>query len=165
MKINLIHLSFYIFALFLATPIKAIELYSRNMPRTCSFVYEVNSDLFVVSGRELNKSSILHWATYNVYDAEGDNLPWEWQETPIQAEWSQTQQQWVFQWTFKSFATSERRLNRHVLFFIDPMDTSHEETPIYFAEFGREFGESCFRGGRKETPWRKRQLQIYRNED
>ncbi len=134
-----------------------VRLESRNMPRTCQFVFEVESDLRLrATGLEAGEWKMLY-SYVDAYDAHERGLePGELELRDGRAEWS-----------LRSFHAPTRFLRRIVEFHFEQRSANgrlaarwpRSASQVYRAEFGREFGEPCVSSGRPDTPWRERVVE------
>jgi hypothetical protein len=135
----------------------ALELWSRNMPKTCEFVFEVESDIRVLFADEELDAQVpltLVYALKNEWTEE-----WHLKKA---AYFIRTEKGgWVADFSLQSMSSHERYLYRNIRFEIWAGAALEERlTGMWTAEFGREFGEACQWDGRASTPFRKRNLTL-----
>jgi hypothetical protein len=119
---------------------------SRNMPVSCEFVFRVDSDLSLVLPVDSDEDYIL-------YQLQNTWVPSDWTEAvavPLQLSWKGR----VGEWSFQSMSIPGNYLYRIIKIILP------KSKKTCFAEFGRQFGETCKSDGRDSTPWRVRVLSC-----
>ena len=126
-----------------------IRLFSRNMPYSCDYVTTVESDLRLELPAASDESEVF-------YELQNSWEPSTWTESaPLVIRNIGPKD--VAEITLKTMSIPEHFLYRNIRIHLP------ERQMICTAEFGREFGEACRRGGRDATPWRERVLTCKNN--
>ena len=120
--------------------------YSRNMPRSCEYVFAVESDLRL----ELPLNSPDQEVYYQIQNT------WE------PSQWTETKSLSLKTLTSKlvgELTLTSMSIPGHFLYRIIAFSFPNSQKKCV-ADFGREFGEACHNEGRDVTPWRLRQLNC-----
>lgn len=126
------------------------ELQSRNMPANCQYVYYVESDL-MIAGESSGEAPVAQ-LEYQLFD----HLNRSWSAPQTSAVVATDPAHWRVDLTFVSMSQNPRVLYREIRFHT--IDASGAAGPVWRSEFGRQFGEKCFPGGRDDTPFLKREV-------
>lgn len=137
-------LALLMMSFFPTTGFSEFFLYSRNMPTSCEYVFNVESDIRIELPSDLDEERIMFsyvntWAPYLWTSPE---------ELPVAINQSGTKK--FSQWSLTSMSLPQNHLYRVVKVFFP------KSKILCQGEFGREFGEACMPGGREVTPWRSR---------
>jgi hypothetical protein len=144
--------SFFAIALLIFFPMISfsmeVNLYSRNMPQTCQYVYKVESDLRIIAPLDIVDEEL-------IYQLQNSWKPNGW-TSPQALRLKSTRDHLIGELTFQSMSLPGNFLYRIIRI------TFPKSNKTCVGEFGREFGEACMPGGRNETPWRLRLLNCER---
>jgi hypothetical protein len=121
-----------------------LTLISRNMPTSCEFVFEVESDIKISMDKTISDQKVF-------YQFQNSWEPLNWTQEKSASVKSVGDQK-ELSLTLQSMSIPGKYLYRHIRIRLP------ESKITCIAEFGREFGEVCMPEGRSGTPWRQRVL-------
>lgn len=128
----------------------SVEVWSRNMPETCEFVYRVESDIRVLfanpDAAPLPQMSYRFRDEYSGQWSRSGRVPFKLRQDGL----------WQADLALESFSAHEHRLQRVLQFSVNA--GGHKEGD-WSVEFGRQFGEPCYSAGRLSTPYLRRSVQ------